>query len=357
MPAPRRLRQQSPAAHEARTTAPAHALQDRSRRLWPRAVRGPLEIFRAAQASLEAGRLHEAEANIRIAITFDPSRSEFKEALGSSAHPGRRRPGVEAARDAERRMSDGELRDALAAHRGRAALPAARSGAQCARRAGLPRSSASTTTPSNTPRRCSSARAEVASHHSLLGRIERARGDLTAREACLREGDRARSGRSRSTEGAGLHANCRARRGTGGTTMSSRDRNRSRDDELMRGGDRERSAHGDPERGRLQDDALDVRHLAGRQATRRPPRQAPGDHQRAQHDLRQQAPDRPALRRPGGPEVDRPVPVRDRARPERRSAHQDRRQDLHVSRDRGHRAARDEARRRGVSRARRCRRP
>ena len=41
------------------------------------------EIFRAAQASQRAGRLQEAEASIRIAINFDPTRGEFKEALGS----------------------------------------------------------------------------------------------------------------------------------------------------------------------------------------------------------------------------------------------------------------------------------
>ncbi|HEB88963.1 MAG TPA: tetratricopeptide repeat protein [Deltaproteobacteria bacterium] len=41
------------------------------------------EIFRAAETSLRAGRLAEAEANIRIAISFDPGRAEFKEALGS----------------------------------------------------------------------------------------------------------------------------------------------------------------------------------------------------------------------------------------------------------------------------------
>ncbi len=41
------------------------------------------EIFHAAQASQRAGRLQEAEASIRIAITFDPARGDFKEALGS----------------------------------------------------------------------------------------------------------------------------------------------------------------------------------------------------------------------------------------------------------------------------------
>lgn len=40
------------------------------------------EIFRAAERSLESGRLQEAEASIRIAISFDPGRAEFKEKLG-----------------------------------------------------------------------------------------------------------------------------------------------------------------------------------------------------------------------------------------------------------------------------------
>jgi tetratricopeptide (TPR) repeat protein len=41
------------------------------------------EIFREALIAREAGRLPEAEKNLRIAITFDPARSELKDALGS----------------------------------------------------------------------------------------------------------------------------------------------------------------------------------------------------------------------------------------------------------------------------------
>ncbi len=41
------------------------------------------EIFRAACCSHQAGRLQEAEAGLRIAISFDPQRAEFKTALGS----------------------------------------------------------------------------------------------------------------------------------------------------------------------------------------------------------------------------------------------------------------------------------
>jgi len=71
------------------------------------------EIFRAAQASQQAGRLQEAEASIRIAITFDPARAEFKEALGSLkiAAAGARAANL-LAKPSER-MSDSELFEAL----------------------------------------------------------------------------------------------------------------------------------------------------------------------------------------------------------------------------------------------------
>lgn len=71
------------------------------------------EIFRAAQTSQQAGRLQEAEASIRIAITFDPARAEFKEALGSLkiAAAGARAANL-LAKPSER-MSDTELFDAL----------------------------------------------------------------------------------------------------------------------------------------------------------------------------------------------------------------------------------------------------
>ena len=71
------------------------------------------EIFRAAQSSQQAGRLQEAEASIRIAISFDPARAEFKEALGSLkiAAAGARAPNL-LAKPSER-MSDTELFEAL----------------------------------------------------------------------------------------------------------------------------------------------------------------------------------------------------------------------------------------------------
>ncbi len=72
------------------------------------------EIFRAAQISQQAGRHHEAEASLRIAISFDPGRSEFKEALGSLriAAAGARASKLLAS--PSERMSDSELREALA---------------------------------------------------------------------------------------------------------------------------------------------------------------------------------------------------------------------------------------------------
>lgn len=71
------------------------------------------EIFQAAEASLEAGRLNEAEASIRIAITFDPARAEYKEALGVLRI---RAAGDRAAKLLETpsdRMSDFELHEVL----------------------------------------------------------------------------------------------------------------------------------------------------------------------------------------------------------------------------------------------------
>ena len=58
----------------------------------------------------------------------------------------------------------------------------------------------------------------------------------------------------------------------------------------------------DPEPRRLQDDAVDGRDHRGRQAPRRSHRQAPGDHQRREHGLRGQAPDRPQVELAAGQE-------------------------------------------------------
>jgi len=73
-----------------------------------------LQIFKAAEASQQAGRLKEAESNLRIAISFDPGRSEFKEALGAlrlQAAGARASKLLAASND---RMSDTELREVLA---------------------------------------------------------------------------------------------------------------------------------------------------------------------------------------------------------------------------------------------------
>lgn len=145
-----------------------------------------LEIFRAAEASLEVGRLHEAEANIRIAITFDPTRSEFKEALGALR--------IQAAGDRASkllampsdRMSDAELRDAMQLiedvlpyrpHDPELNLRAA----EVCLQLGKHEESVeyAQTLLEGAP--------EIASLHSLLGRIERARGDLKAAKKAFAE--------------------------------------------------------------------------------------------------------------------------------------------------------------------------
>ncbi len=71
------------------------------------------EIFRAAQTSQQEGRLSEAEANLRIAISFDPARSEFKEALGSIRIAAAGARAVKLLASPSDRMSNGELREAL----------------------------------------------------------------------------------------------------------------------------------------------------------------------------------------------------------------------------------------------------
>jgi tetratricopeptide (TPR) repeat protein len=145
-----------------------------------------VEIFRAAEASLEAGRLHEAEANIRIAITFDPARPEFKEALGALR--------IRAAGDRASkllampsdRMSNGELREALQLiedvlpyrpHDPELNVRAAQVCLQLGKHDDAVEYAE--TLLEGAP--------EVASHHSLLGRIERARGDIKAAKQAFAE--------------------------------------------------------------------------------------------------------------------------------------------------------------------------
>jgi curved DNA-binding protein CbpA len=71
------------------------------------------EIFRSACTSQAAGRFKEAESNIRIAISFDPNRTEFKEALGALRleSAGERAATLLAA--PSERMSVGDLREVL----------------------------------------------------------------------------------------------------------------------------------------------------------------------------------------------------------------------------------------------------
>lgn len=71
------------------------------------------EIFRAAQDSQQSGRLQEAEASLRIAITFDPARSEFKEALGSLRIAAAGARATQLLAKPSEKMSDGELFEAL----------------------------------------------------------------------------------------------------------------------------------------------------------------------------------------------------------------------------------------------------
>ncbi len=71
------------------------------------------EIFRAAQLSQEAGRMQEAEQSIRIAISFDPGRAEFKEALGALKIQAAGARATKLLATPTERMKDGELREAI----------------------------------------------------------------------------------------------------------------------------------------------------------------------------------------------------------------------------------------------------
>ncbi|MFO0691441.1 MAG: DnaJ domain-containing protein [Myxococcota bacterium] len=142
------------------------------------------EIFQAAEASLAAGRLNEAEANIRIAITFDPARAEFKEALGSLRI---RAAGDRAAKLLETptdRMSEVELREVLRLiedvlpYRPHDAELNVRAAGVCLRLGKHDEAAEYVETLLETA-------PDVASHHSLRGRIERDRGNLVAARAAF----------------------------------------------------------------------------------------------------------------------------------------------------------------------------
>lgn len=142
------------------------------------------EIFQAAEASLAAGRLHEAEANIRIAITFDPARAEFKEALGALRI---RAAGDRAAKLLETptdRMSEVELREVLRLledvlpYRPHDADLNVRAAGVCLRLGKHDEAVEYVETLLETA-------PDVAGHHSLRGRIERDRGNLVAARAAF----------------------------------------------------------------------------------------------------------------------------------------------------------------------------
>lgn len=71
------------------------------------------EIFKAAELSLNAGRLAEAEASIRIAISFNPGCAEFKEALGSIRLKAAGAHATKLLATPTERMSEEDLREAL----------------------------------------------------------------------------------------------------------------------------------------------------------------------------------------------------------------------------------------------------
>jgi len=137
------------------------------------------QIFKAAQASQEAGRLKEAESNLRIAISFDPGRAEFKEALGAlrlQAAGARASKLLAASND---RMSEAELREVLTLledvllyrpHDPDLNDRAARISLKLGRLE--PAQEYAETCIARAP--------DVAAHHTLLGEIHRERGDIDA---------------------------------------------------------------------------------------------------------------------------------------------------------------------------------
>jgi tetratricopeptide (TPR) repeat protein len=137
------------------------------------------EIFRAAQLSQNAGRLKEAEASIRIAISFDPARSEFKEALGSIRIQAAGARATKLLAGPSERMSDGDLRAALTLLEDvliyRPHDPELNNRAACVSmqlgKLDLALEYAETLLERSS---------DVAATHTLLGRIQRERGDTEA---------------------------------------------------------------------------------------------------------------------------------------------------------------------------------
>lgn len=145
-----------------------------------------LEIFRAAEASLEAGRFNEAEAGIRIAITFDPSRAEFKEALGALRIRAAGDRAMKLLATPSERMSQNELRDALQLiedvlpYRPHDPELNVRAALVCLQLGQYDEAVEYVET-------LLEGAPDVASHHALRGRIERARGDLKAAKKAFGE--------------------------------------------------------------------------------------------------------------------------------------------------------------------------
>ncbi len=72
------------------------------------------EIFRAALSSQRNGRFSEAEASLRIAISFDPARTEFKEALGALRLESAGARAAKLLAAPSERLCDADLRESLA---------------------------------------------------------------------------------------------------------------------------------------------------------------------------------------------------------------------------------------------------
>jgi curved DNA-binding protein CbpA len=137
------------------------------------------EIFKAAELSQRNGRLQEAEANIRIAISFDPMRAEFKEALGSLRIQMAGARATKLLASPSDRMSDSELREALQLledvliYRPHDPELNDRAARVCLRLGKLEPAQEYAET-------CIERFPDVAAHHALLGRIYREKGDLDA---------------------------------------------------------------------------------------------------------------------------------------------------------------------------------
>lgn len=138
-----------------------------------------LQIFKAAQASQEAGRLKEAESSIRIAISFDPGRAEFKEALGAlrlQAAGARASKLLAASND---RMSESELREVLTLledvliYRPHDPDLNDRAARICLKLGRLAQAQEYAET-------CTARAPDVAAHHTLLGEIHREQGEIDA---------------------------------------------------------------------------------------------------------------------------------------------------------------------------------